>query len=175
VTKVRVPNYTFTHDGLIELGMCPRHALPATKNRKRTYYTATPAWVLLLVLVSLLIAVIVLVVTRKRTNGMVPECARCGKVRTRFRLTLVAGWVTAAVLLPIAASSSSSLLIGVWFAVLVAALLGSFCGGNFRIGGVLSTDQVWLDLRRVHPAFVQAVAARMQPAVSNVAYGPPTY
>lgn len=166
--RISVPSHAITSGALVELGTCPRHPLLAAKTGQRTFYTRTPAWVILIALASLLVGAIVALLIRKEVKGPVPECARCRTVRTRFRLGVLLVWgALAAALFPLAEVGNGVGFL-VWFGLLLLVLGFSASGSTWRVRGTLSKDLLWVELRGVEVHFVQAVQARMAAAAVPV-------
>lgn len=162
--KVAVPAHALRANALPTLGICPRHGQAATRTRKRTFYTATPWWCYLFILAGFLVAVLVIVSIRKQVSGPVPECTTCVSERQRYRGAVTAAWVGSIVVCLVALAKASTGLVLLTCLLGIAALVLSATGDRFRVSGVLSTDQGWLELKGVHPAFVQASHQAMQQA-----------
>ena len=127
-------------------------------------FTATPPWVWLLVLVSLLIAAIVALAIRRSTDGYLPGCERCLSDRRRFIGTVVGGLSVGFLLFAVGAAASSAGLLVLGSVIFVAALLGSLCGDQFRVRGRLRKDLLWIELRGTAPAFAAEMARGLQEA-----------
>jgi hypothetical protein len=155
--KVTVPAQALRGHALPALGLCPRHGAPASSVRSRTFWTRTPIWAFLLIGVLAMFL-------RKQVDGPVPECGTCAKERRRYRQAVAAAWVTAfAVLVVGVGRASTSVLIAGSF-MLLGALILTAISEEWRVQGVLSRDQLWLTLKGVHPAFVQAAQTAMHQA-----------
>ena len=159
-----VPAAAISSNSLAELGTCPLHDLPGISVSKRKFYTATPAWTLLLVLISLLVGLIVMLAIRKEVSGAIADCATCVASRKRYRYTVISAWVLVLGLLFALAGSSSGALVLLWFVLLVAAFIYSFAGNRSRVAGVLTKDQGWVELKKVAPGFASKVHVRMNAA-----------
>lgn len=141
--------------------VCARHGGPSTSMRKRTFYTRTPWWVILIVLASLLVGLIVALAIRKTLHARLPECARCAQEHRQFRTITAALWGATVVLLVLAVSLSSGGLGLLCFLVGVVALIWSFAGRR-QVQGFLTTDQAWVDLKGVSDEFAGAINGALQ-------------
>jgi|GEM_PF-2112018 len=144
--------------------ICARHGGPATRPLKRSMFTATPPWVWLLVLVSLLIAAIVALAIRRSAVGHLPGCERCVSDRRRFFGAAVGGLSAGLLLFVLGAAAASDVMLLLGLLVFVVALLGSLCGDQFRVRGRLRKDLVWIELRGTAPEFAAEVARGLQEA-----------
>jgi hypothetical protein len=144
--------------------LCARHGGPASRTVKRSFHTPTPPWVLLLILVSLLIAAIVALAIRKSAHGYLPGCARCASDRRGF-IAAACGGLTVGLLLTVlgfAVDSAGLLLLSLL--VFLVALVGTFCGDQFRVRGRLRKDLQWVELRGVAPGFAAEMTRGLQQA-----------
>ena len=155
--------------------VCARHGRPATAPLKRTFYTRTPGWVYLLIVLSLAVAAIVSLAIRKSARGTLPGCDRCVAERRRFVWSAVGGWVLAlGILFPAlgADGRAAGLVAAFGLLLLIAAFGWTLSGDRVRVRGHLRKDLVWLDLTGVSPEFaseVRAELARTQPAQGTLA------
>lgn len=147
---------------------CSRHGGPATRHTKRRFDTKTPLWVFLLLVLGALIAIVVALALRKSVEGPMPECDECDRERRRFKLTVLAAWVADVVVLVLAVQLGAAGLL-LWLLVTLVALFWSFGGGQrYRVHGVLSKDQMWVELRGASDEFADAINAVVHPAQSAV-------
>jgi len=164
--KVALPAAALSSQALAALGMCPRHGTPATTTRWRTFWSPLPIWLFLLVgvLASFF---------RKKLVGPVPECGQCGHERQRFRFAVGGVWLLVTLLLFVLPAVIPSAAVGfaIWLLLAVAAVLFSFAGEQWRVRGVLTKDQLWLELKGVHPYFAHAVHTQMSAAMQPVQPG----
>lgn len=146
--------------------MCARHGVPASKAIKRKFFTATPAWVILIAIFSLLIGAIVALAIRTTVECQLPACEQCTKDRRQFVLIASAAWV----------GTFLSLALGKWGPLLfVAGALGSLVwsfgfGNRRRVSGVVSKDKQSVTLKGVDESFAAEAWARML-ATANSAAG----
>jgi hypothetical protein len=162
VANVAIPTQWYSQGRMPRL--CARHGGPASRTVRRTFYTPTPPWVWLLVLVSLLVAAIVALAIRTSLPGHLPGCARCVSDRRVF-VGSVLGGLTAGVLLFVAGvAAASGVLVGLGMLVVAAALLGSMCGDQFRVRGRLRKDKSWIELSGTAPAFAAEMVRGLQQA-----------
>ncbi len=172
-----VPSTAIQANALTSLGICPRHANPAVRAKKRTYYSATPPWVFLLIFAGLLIALIVMVAIRKTVAGQVPDCETC--VAEQRKRSII-GWSLALgsvvlVLLGISASQDAITAVGVL--ALVAALLYPVAAPRKWANGVVTKDGYWVEFKKTAPAFQAAVQQQVAAATPTPVlpqWGPPT-
>ncbi len=169
MATVRVPSTALTQGGLARLGICPRHGLPATGLRKRTFFTLTPAWLYVLTAFTVLGGAIGAIILRKKVVAELPSCGRCTRDRAlRFPATAIS-W-TAAIALgayvladrPAATPILNIVLFSVAL-VLLSVALWLTTNGDGGVTGVVSADQGWVQLSRVSPEFVQEVSLQMAP------------
>jgi hypothetical protein len=165
--KITVPAFAISSGAMPALGICSRHGAPCTTVRVRKFISATPVWVLLLALLTLLIAAIVSLALRKTVTGPMPECTQCGKDRKAFVRNVWLGWGSLVPLLVIASATNSTGLLVLWFLVAVGALIFSFAGDSFRTRGTTSGDGAWVELKNVDSRFVQACHERMAQASAH--------
>jgi hypothetical protein len=164
---IRIPAQTLPTGALSELGVCAVHGSAASTTRKRTFSTATPVWVVPLILVSLLLGLIVALVVRKQVSGPMAECSTCTSGRTRFRRLVWGGWATTVALLVASIAGNSGGLALAFLVALIVSLVLSVMGSAKQASGTLSKDQLWLELRSTHPAFDHVVSARMSAAMGQ--------
>jgi choline-glycine betaine transporter len=159
--NLHVPSAAITAGALPEIGMCPRHGEAATRSKDRTFFTPTPIWVYLLCVVSLLFGLIVLLVTRKKVTGPIPECATCVQQQSTRRRNNWIAWSAAIVLFVAGVTISNAAVAVVAFLALVAALLYSVLGTKPVQSGTVTKDRHWVELKHVAPAFSVAVQEKM--------------
>ena len=149
--------------------VCARHGGPATRWQRRSFYTRTPWWVLVLIPIALLLALVVALAVRGTVTANLPTCDRCDSERRRFRLSVVAAWVGDVVLLVAFAQLGAAGLL-LWVLTTLAALVWSFSGDRRRVSGRVSNDRLWVQLQGVHASFAAPVIdALRNPAI----VGPP--
>jgi hypothetical protein len=138
---------------------CARHGVPMTTWTSRSFYTRTPWWVFLLFVVSLLIALIVSLAIRTTVSGRLPSCSRCKTERRRFVWSALGAWVASLTLLFVVPSALSvpSWFLFVLFGLVLAALIFSFAGDQFRVTGSVSKDRTWVELKGVSEPFAAAI------------------
>ena len=156
MADVNVPTSWYWHAWLPSI--CARHGGPATRPVKRTFYTRTPWWVYLLIVVSLLLAAIVSLAVRKSAAGMLPSCDRCVAERRRFIGCVVGGWLLGLVLLVLGAAADNGFVLLLGLLVWVVSLVITFCRDQFRVRGSVDRDLTWVRLKGVAPAFAAEVA-----------------
>ena len=167
-----VPAQAVSSGALTPLGLCPRHGLPAVRTKKRSYYTATPTWLYLLVLVSLLIAVLILLAVRKTVAGPVPDCATCVADQKRRRAIVLGSWGLALVVLIGGMAANSGAVAAIGFFGLIAALLATFAVPQKWQQGQVTKDGYWVELKDPAPAFREAATRAMAAAQPPTAYSP---
>ena len=168
MTNVRVPA-TWIAQGY-HPRVCARHGVAATADKPRSFHTKDNPWLLILLLATPLILI------RKSVKGPVPMCSLCARERRRDVSILVGTWVLAAVLLTVAVGMASA-VVGLLVAV---AVLGGcvllLLNNRNRVVGTLDKKQIWVELRRVHPAYAQLIfQAVHQPQAApqgEYGYGP---
>jgi hypothetical protein len=161
---------------LVERGVlppvCPLHGLPATELKARTFYTRTPAWVLVLCLVSLLVPVLVALALRSSIEGQVPACESCAGARVVFLQRSIALWAATGVALTFALALGNAPLLLLGLALTAGALVFTFAGDTSIVAGELDKRRYVVRFRGVASPFVQAVAedlaATGRPATSPV-------
>jgi hypothetical protein len=163
--------------------VCARHGRQAVKNKKITFVSRAPVWILLLVFVAVLIAIILALALQKRIKAPAWRlCDECIRVR---RTKLTAGW-SLAVAAPIAfvllnaLSPFSSdgwdlllLLAGTCAVIVGVVLLVSSPYAQLFAADVVS-DGTHLRLRKAHPAFVAALPPPPVPVYAPPASYAPT-
>jgi hypothetical protein len=172
-----VPSAAVQSNALTGLGICPRHANPAVRSKKRSYYSATPPWVYVLILASLLIAVIIMIAIRKTVTGQVPDCATCmAEQKKRTAIAWVIAAVAVAVLLA-GLSATNGLVSLIGFLLLVVAICYPLAAPKKWQQGVVTKDGYWVEMKKVAPAFAAAVqhqVAAATPIPAAPQWGPPT-
>jgi hypothetical protein len=137
--------------------VCARHEAPATRQSKRDFYTRTPSWVYLTLLIGILVAAIIAMALRTTVKGQLPACERCVSERRKFVATAWASWVLAIALLVLGISLSSTPLLVVSGLAILVALVISVSGDRFRVTGTVSKDRQWVDLKGTSEGFSQLV------------------
>jgi hypothetical protein len=150
--------------------VCARHGRPATRRLKRTFYTRTPTWVYLLIVISVLVAAIVALAVRKSAPGSLPGCDQCVAERRRFVWSAVGGWLLGLGLLVLAGVADNGPAAILGLLVLLVALVWTFCGDQIRVRGSLRKDLLWVDLKGVAPEF----DAQLRPALGLPQHGHPS-
>ena len=143
--------------------ICARHGGRATRVLRRNFYTRVPPWAYLLLLVGVLVFVIVALTVRTTVSTRLPGCERCSAERRRFVLAVVAGWVTACALLVWAIILASGAVLALGVLALAACSIGTFLGDWLRVGGTVSENRAWVQLKRVDCAFAAAVTGALRP------------
>lgn len=161
---VPVPSSAVQSGALLGLGICPRHGLPMVRSKKRSYYTETPVWAYLLVIVSLLIAVIFILATRKTVTGLVPDCATCVSDQKKRTQTVLGLWGASLLLFCVGVGVNSGGLAVMGFLVMVVALIASFAIPRKWQQGQVTKDGGWVELGAPAPAFTAAVHQAMSQA-----------
>jgi hypothetical protein len=138
--------------------ICARHGKPATQRISRKFQTRTPVWVVVLIILSLLIAVLVAMALRKTVTGQLPGCAECDRERSRFRSKVAGGWVATTLVWLVSLVTLNAFLLLVALVATLFALVFSFSEG-YGVRGFLTQDQLWVQLKGLSPAFVNAVQA----------------
>ena len=149
--------------------VCPRHGFPSTEMKERKFYTRTPAWVLVLCLVSLAVPVFVALAMRRSVEGLVPACESCAGERVRFMQRSIAFWAATVITLTFAVALGNAALLLLWLAMTAGALVFTFAGDTSQVAGELQKSRSTVQLRGVASPFVQAIAHEPPPAT-----GPPT-
>jgi hypothetical protein len=167
--SVNVPT-TWLEQGTLP-PICARHGCASTRREPRSFYTRTPAWVILLVFVALLIAVMVALAIRVTVKAQLPGCEQCVADRRRYRRSVIAAWMADAVLLFVFAQLGGAGIL-LWVLVTAAALVWSFAGNRTVVTGTVSKDRAWVALARVHPAFAGAITTALSGAVQAPALPP---
>lgn len=162
--EVDVPAAAITLSALPTLGICAQHGHPATGSRIRGFGTRTRPWTLELA------GTVVSLRLREPVRGPLPVCQACVNSRRAFLGSVALGWAVAVVLGGVAVGTASTALLVTASVVLLVVVVATFSGDTFRTSGALSPDQAWVRLRRVHPAFADAVRARVADATM-----PPSY
>lgn len=138
--------------------VCPRHGLPATGTRTQRFTSPTPAWVMPLIVLSLLIGALIASALAKNEDVQIPTCGECDgdRVRVRFiRLGLGLGGLAllvAGAVVPSAALGWVGVLLLVVWMFAVTTIIEPLYAIRGRV-----VDDSWLDLRAVHPNFVAAL------------------
>lgn len=127
---------------------CVKHGTPATQWNKRTFYSSSPWWLIILIPFTLLVVLIVALVMRKTVEGPIPSCDACVTDYQRFRKRVMAGWAIDLLLIVAAALLKSGALGLVWLVWTVAVLVETFRGDAYRARGVVSQDGIWVDPSR---------------------------
>ena len=149
---------------------CARHEAVATRRIKRDFYTKTPAWLLPVFLLALLLALIIALAMRTTVKGQLPACERCGKERRTFLAYAWGSWGAATVLWGVAVYRASGVVALLATVVTLAAIVVSVLGDRFRVTGVVSKDRRWVELKGTSEGFSRAVAEALQggqPAVPS--------
>ena len=87
MAKVRVPAPWLQQGSMPRI--CARHGIPATRLTKRPFYTRTPAWVIIIVLLSLLVGLIVALAIRKTVHAQLPVCQICDREHKQYVLVSI--------------------------------------------------------------------------------------
>lgn len=138
--------------------ICPRHGAPATGSRMHRFSSPPPAWVWLLIVVSLLIAALIADSMAKKERAQIPTCGQCNTDRTRVRLARVAlgfGGV-GLFIFAVAADAGGLALLSCLFVLLWLLSLSTLVEPLYMVRGQV-VDDTWLDLREVHPNFIAAI------------------
>jgi len=155
---------------------CVLHGEPANATRKVRFLSKPPLWIYLLLLLSIGIAIIVMLVIRKRvTAPRWPFCARC---LVRRRNCLVAMWacLAATPLCFVGANLSSDatgpsatwlLLVGVLVLPLAALMLGQYSRWNVLAAGICDSTATSVHFRKPADAFVADLNALHAAAVAQ--------
>jgi hypothetical protein len=153
---VVVPAHALTSGALVKLGTCPRHGNPMVRTRQRRFVSKTPEWVILIVLLSLLIGLIVAVALQKKAAGLVPECASCVKDHGSWKRNTWIAWVGMLALFVLSGVLSSTPVLLLGLAALVAAIVLSLMKPRYEQTGTVSKDGSWLTLKQVDRSFGHA-------------------
>ena len=158
---------------------CVLHGEPANATRKVRFYSKPPMWTYLLLLLSIGIAVIVMLVIRKKVAALRwPFCARC---LVRRRTFLLAMWAClAAIPLCFVAANLSSdstsssttwlVLVGVLILPLAALTFGQYSRWSVLAPGTCDSMATSVNFRKPAIAFVDDLNALHAAAVAqNVA------
>lgn len=167
---LKVPSAAIQQGALVQLGICPRHGLPAVRVKKRSYYTASPPWAVLLIFVSLLIGLIVLLAIRKTVAGPVPDCRTCvAEQRKRTTIAWSVALLSVGLLLASLGSQSAGFVLVALVAVVVAIVHPVVAPKKWP-WGVVTDDGWWVEMKDTAPAFraavQQATAAAIAPPVT---------
>lgn len=142
--------------------ICVRHGGPSTRRDRRSFYTKTPTWVVLLIFVALMLALVVALCVRGTVTAEVPSCDRCASERRRFKWWVAAAWLGDVVLL-VGITQLGAVGFVLWLVATVAALCWSFAGDRSRVTGTVSKDRLWVALKGVHPTFAAAINGALVP------------
>jgi hypothetical protein len=146
---------------------CARHEAPATRRSKRDFYTRTPSWVYLTILIGILVAAIIAMAIRTRVKANLPACDRCVAERRKFVLIAWASWAVTLALFVLGAGLSSTPVLILSVVALIAAVVVSCSGDRFRVSGTVSKDRQWVDLKGTSEGF----SAQIRQAVEQVEAG----
>lgn len=153
-------------------GICAVTGAPATANLKRRY-ASTPQWVGCLFLISWLALIVAYLFTHQASTGLLPVVSpiaeRVERLQQRGALAFIAGIVgcvlavvAGAVIPGVAGEIAVTILLVAGMAAFIAAVVASVMETRtLGIRGRVTKDGFgtrWVQLRGVHPAFVQAVA-----------------
>jgi hypothetical protein len=173
MTEVRVPATWFAQGYLPQI--CARHGVPATTSLKRNIYSRPSPWLYLLILPSVLLFLIVVLIMRKTVPGRLPSCAGCRTERRRYLLSVFGGWVVSLAIFISAGFTSSLAFVVLGGVAVVAAIVWSCLGDQFRVRGSLGADQVWVTLRGADESFANQIQLALQPTPQPpVVTGPPS-
>ncbi|MET7420744.1 hypothetical protein [Dactylosporangium sp. NPDC005555] len=149
--------------------VCPRHGRHVTKPREMAFLSALAPWMWpVAVLGGRLIYHFVLRALRREV--VVPAWPWCGRCELRFVAPVVAGYATffGSVAVAVYAveqdpSTPGYSTIGIALLCAVVGLLVAASSSRTLVAGVrVSRDGLWLEVRRAHPSFLEAL--RSQPA-----------
>jgi len=161
----KVPSAALQQGGLAELGICPRHALPGVRTKKRSYYTAAPAWAVLLIFLSLLIGLLVLVLIRKTVTGPVPDCSTCvAEQKKRLTIAWSAALLSVGLLFASFGQHNAGLVVAALVAI-VGAMTYPVVAPKKWPFGVVTEDGWWVELKDTAPAFQEAVQQAIASAI----------
>jgi uncharacterized membrane protein YdcZ (DUF606 family) len=172
MAEARVPATWFAQGYLPQI--CARHGVPASASQQRNIYSRPSAWLYLLILPSVLLFLIVVLIMRKTVPGTLPSCAGCRTDRRRYLLSVFGGWVGALAIFISAGFTDSVALLVLGALAVVAAVVWSCLGDQFRVRGSLSADQVWVTLRGADASFANQIQLAVAPTPQpQVVTGPP--
>jgi len=149
--------------------LCVRDGRPAPAGRRITFVSKTPAWVYVFILLGLGIALLVMLVVRKRIKAPAwPVCADCLRLRRRrimaCWLLLVGGPVLAAVLANMVGSGDGKdvafgliLLLGFACCPLAGIVVGSQASLAWMFKASVDPTGASVNFREPALAFVQAL------------------
>ncbi len=152
-------------------GICAVTGAPATANLERRY-TSTPGWVGCLFFISWFALAIAYLFTHQQVTGRLPVtsaiAAKVERLHQRGSLLFGAGlllWLVTVLIGLLLGGTSGSIIFATGFSLGAVCLVASFVMGGMEsaalgVKGRVSNDGFgtrWVQLRGVHPAFVQAV------------------
>lgn len=143
--------------------ICARHGGPATHASRRRFHTSIPPWVFLLILVGVLVFVIVAYSLRRTVTASLPACDACAAERRTFVVGVAVCWIVSCCLLVIALALTSEAVLVVSLLAMGASLVAICLGDTVRVGGTLSDNRAWVQLKRVDHTFAAAIAGALQP------------
>ena len=150
--------------------VCSRHGRPATRRVAVQFVSRLSPWMYLLMVVSLLIYVIVVWATRKAViaNGW-PFCSRCRIVRVLRFLTAAAVFIAGIVAILVVGSRTSNrtqlsltegLVLVTGLVLFLAGIIAMTRSGWASVArAAVTTDGIWVSVRRAHPRFDAQVLA----------------
>jgi hypothetical protein len=164
MAKVQVPAHWVGQSYLPPI--CARHGSPATSFRQAKFYTKAPPWTYVFILIGLLIFVIVTLAIRTTVPCRLPTCSQCSVDRRRFIAGVLSMWLATALAIGLGIQIGSDALVILGFLAIVFDLIACFTGDYFRVGGHVSQDRAWVNLKGVHDNFAAAI--------NNAVRGTPT-
>jgi hypothetical protein len=143
--------------------ICARHGGPATSFQQRKFYSRAPLWSYLLLPLGLLLFAIVTLAIRTTVPSRLPTCGQCSADRRRFIAGVISLWVATVgvIVLGIVIGSDALVLLG--FLAIVLDLIACFTGDYFRVGGHVSQDRAWVNLKGVDDSFAATINSAVRP------------
>jgi hypothetical protein len=154
-------------------GICAVTGAPATANLKR-HYAGTPQWVGCLFLISWLALIVAILFTHQEVTGRLPVissiAARVERLHRTGSLAFFAGiaaWIVAVVAGLVLSGTAGTVVVTMLLTLGVVAFIAAVTTSVMEsrmlgIKGRVTKDGFgtrWVQLRGVHPAFVQAIAS----------------
>lgn len=148
-------------------GVCARHGTPTMQWTRRRFLSRTPVWVFVLMIFSLLIGVLVAVAIRKTVIGQLPSCEVCTADRRRYLARIWTVWAADVALLVAAVARTSDALGVLWVLVTLVALIYSLAADRNRVAGVVSADEMWVELKGISSGFAYVVQQGLRAAYAG--------
>jgi hypothetical protein len=90
-------------------------------------------------------------------KGKLPACGLCSKERRTFKLAVSGSWGAVVLLFIVAVSTSMIAVLILSLVGALAALVLSFSADSFRVRGVVSNDQMWVELHKSSETFSRLI------------------